>query len=335
MKFSKLVFAISLFLLVVCVSCKTDKDKYKDLPKPLATLNLKIDNDPKNSDLYYQRAQYYYANGFIEEGFKDAAMAVKLDAKKSPYHVILSDFYFAKKETDLAEESLQKAIQLDPKNNDARLKLAELYYHLGMIAECNTTLDETLKLKPFNPTAHLIRAFCLKEVNDTIGMLRMLQLVIDQNPKEKKAYLELGYYYQERLNPIAIQYYQNGLRLDPKDKELNYNLAKLYQDLGELDAAIQQYNTILSFDPKNVLAFNNIGYINLVEFDNYDEAIAYFTKAIDIDPAFINALCNRGVAFELSKNYGNARKDFNACKTLDPHFEPAIKGLNRLDKIKQ
>ena len=44
------------------------------------------------------------------------------------------------------------------------------------------------------------------------------------------------------------------------------------------------------------------------EVDNYDEAIAYFTKAIDIDPLFINALCNRGVAFELSKNYGNARK---------------------------
>jgi len=335
MKFSKLVFALSLILLVVCISCKTDKDKYKDLPKALAELNLKIDDDPKNDNLYFQRAQYYLANGFIEEGFKDASMAIKLDPKKSPYHVLLSDFYFAKKETDLAEESLQKAIQLDGSNNEARLKLAELYYHLGMLVECNATLDETLKLKPFNPTAHLIRAFCLKEANDTIGMLRMLQLVIDQNPKEKKAFLELGYFYQERLDPLAIQYYQNALSIDPKDKEINYNLAKLYQDLGDLEAAIQQYNTILTFDPQNVLSFNNIGFINLYFLDKYDEAIAYFTKAIDIDSTFINAVCNRGVAFELNKNYTNARKDFNSCIKLDPNFEPAIKGLNRLDKIKK
>lgn len=335
MKFSKLVFAISLLLLVVCVSCKRDQNKYKDMPKPLAELCKKIDDNPKNGDLYYQRAQYYLANGFIEEGFKDAATAAKLNPKKAENHILLSDFYFAKKETDLAEESLQKAIQIDPENNDARLKLAELYYHLGMLVECNTALDEALKIKNFNPTAHLIRAFCLKEANDTIGMLRMLQLVIDQNPKEKKAYLELGYFYQERLNPLAIQYYQNALNIDPRDKEINYNLAKLYQDLGDLDASIQQYNTILTFDPQNVLAFNNIGYINLFYLDNYDEAIAYFTKAIDIDPKFINAVCNRGVAFELSKNYANARNDFNACIDIDPNFDPAIKGLNRLDKLKK
>lgn len=335
MKYNKFLIVLFFLITLSLISCKDNKNKYKDLPKQLAELCIQIDKDPDNAELYYKRAQYYYQAGLIEDGFKDASVAIKLNPKNASYHIIISDFYFAKKETDLAEESLQKAIQLDPANNDARLKLAELYYHLGMPAESNATLDEALKLKNFNPTAHLIRSFLLKEANDTIGMLRMLQLVIDQNPKEKKAYLELGYYYQERLNPIAIQYYQNALKIDPKDKEINYNLAKLYQDLQELDAAIQQYNTLLTIDPKNIFAFNNIGYINLYYFDKYDEAIAYFTKAIDIDSTFINAICNRGVAFELNKNYVNARQDFLYCKKLDPNFEPAILGLNRLDKIKK
>lgn len=335
MKYNKFLIVLFFLITLTFISCKDNKNTYKDLPKQLAELCIQIDKDPDNAELYYKRAQYYYQAGMIEEGFKDAGVAIKLNPKNGLYHIIISDFYFAKKETDLAEESLQKAIQLDPANNDARLKLAELYYHLGMPVECNATLDEALKLKNFNPTAHLIRSFLLKEANDTIGMLRMLQLVIDQNPKEKKAYLELGYYYQERLNPIAIQYYQNALKIDPKDKEIHYNLAKLYQDLQELDAAIQQYNTLLTIDPKNIFAFNNIGYINLYYLDKYDEAIAYFTKAIDIDSTFINAVCNRGVAFELSKNYTNARQDFLYCKKLDPNFEPAILGLNRLDKIKK
>lgn len=335
MKYNKFLIVLFFLITLSLISCKDNKNKYKDLPKQLAELCIQIDKDPDNAELYYKRAQYYYQAGLIEDGFKDASVAIKLNPKNALYHIIISDFYFAKKETDLAEESLQKAIQIDPANNDARLKLAELYYHLGMPSESNATLDEALKLKNFNPTAHLIRSFLLKEANDTIGMLRMLQLVIDQNPKEKKAYLELGYYYQERLNPIAIQYYQNALKIDPKDKEINYNLAKLYQDLQELDAAIQQYNTLLTIDPKNIFAFNNIGYINLYYLDKYDEAIAYFTKAIDIDSTFINAICNRGVAFELKKNYVNARQDFLYCKKLDPNFEPAILGLNRLDKIKK
>ena len=335
MRVSIWVGLLFLSTILVLGGCKKGKDPYQGLPKELAELSRQIDKHPKKSELYYQRAQYYYTRGFIQEGFQDAAKAVQLDEKNPDYRVLISDFYFATKETDLAEESLLKAIELDPKHNEARLKLAELYYHLGMLDECNSTLDETLKLQPFNPTAHLIRAFCLKETQDTTEMLRMLQLVIDQNPKEKKAFLELGYYYQERLDPLAIQYYQNGLRIDPTDKELNFNLAKLYQDLRELDAAIQQYNSILTFDPKNINVFNNLGYIYLYYYDQYDEAIAYFTKAIEIDPTFVNAICNRGVAFELSKQYSNARQDFEKCVTLDPHFEPAIKGLNRLDKIKK
>lgn len=333
MNFKKILI-LSFALSLIVLSCKDNKNKYKDLPKPLAELCLQIDKDPENGELYYKRAQYYYQNGFMDKGFDDATTAVKLDPKNAKFQILLSDFYFAKRETDLAEETLQKAIQIDPKNNDARLKLAELYFHLGMSTECNATLDEALKLKSFNPTAHLIRAFLLKESNDTIGMLRMLQLVIDQNPKEKKAYLELGYFYQQRKNPLAAQYYQNALQIDPKDKEINYNLAKFYQDMEELDAAIQQYNTLLTIDPRNIHAFNNIGYINLVYFDKYDDAIAYFTKAIDIDSTFVNAICNRGIAFKLKKEYENARQDFMYCKQIDPNFEPAIIELNKLDKIK-
>ena len=198
---------LTLCLLVTFCGCHNNK-KYADLPEELATLCKNIDKHPKNSELYYQRANYYYQHKDVDKGIADMQTAVKLQPDSSKYYVMLSDLYFAQVETDLAEEMLEKAIQKDPKNNEARLKLAELFYHENLLTQCNETLDEAIKQQKYNPRAYLIKAFMYKDMQDTTAYLRMLQLVIDQDPKEVKAYLELGYFYQKGLNPIAISYYQ-------------------------------------------------------------------------------------------------------------------------------
>ncbi|MEG2070083.1 MAG: tetratricopeptide repeat protein [Bacteroidales bacterium] len=320
-------------LLLSFSACKNNDKKYEGLGQELVKLCKEIDKNPKDAELYYQRATYYYEKGFIEKAMEDISTCIKLNDTKSKYYILLSDVYFAQKETDLTEEMLQKAIEKDPKNNEARLKLAELYFHLRMFKECNTILDEAIKNQTHNPKAHLIRAFCLKEQQDTVGALRMLQLVIDQDPTQVRAFLELGYYYQNKLDPIAISYYQNALNIDPNNVEINYNLAKLYQDLGEIEKAIEQYKILLAINPNNIAALNNLGYIYLVDKDQYEEAISIFTKAIEKDSLFVNAICNRGVAFENLKQYENARQDYLYANSIDETFEPAILGLNRLDKI--
>ena len=312
----------------MAVSCNSDK---KTVDK-LTQLTQQIEKNPEEAEGYYLRGQYYYENGFIDKGFDDAATAVKLDEDNTNYYVLLSDFYFAQRETDLVEETLQKAIVLDQSNNEARMKLAELYFHLSMLKECNETLDAALHEQPHNPRAHLIRAFCHKEVGDTTNMLRILQLCIDQDPSEKKAYLELGYYYQQQLNPLAIQYYQNALSIDANDLEINYNLAKIYQDLGMGDLAKAQYHHLLQIKPDNYGALNGLGFIALEFENNAEEAIGYFTRAIEIDSLYPMAVGNRALAFESLGMIEEARQDYLYCKKLDPNYTTAIEGLNRLNK---
>lgn len=248
---------------------------------------------------------------------------------------MLSDLYFAKLETDLTEEMLQKAIEKDPKSNEARLKLAELYYLQRLYAQCSETLDEAVKLQRYNPRAYLIKAFMLKEQQDTTGYLRMLQLVIDQDPKEVKAYQELGSYYQQKLDPIAASYYQNALNVDPDNVEIHYNLGKLYQDLGQTQEAEQEYKTALRIDEKHIPSLNNLGYLYLDDPNHYEDAVKLFTRAIQENPDFVYSVCNRGVAYEYLKQYDKARKDYEKALTLKTNFEPALKGLNRLDKLQR
>ena len=264
----------------------------------------------------------------------DILKAIELNPDKSAYYVFLSDIYFAQRETDLTEETLERAIAKDPENNEARLKLAELYFLLGMNQDCYRVLDEAVALKPHNPKAYLIRAFASKDAGDTLNYLRLLQLTIDQDPKEIKAFLALGRFYHQKLNPLAINYYTNALQVNPKNVEINYSLAILYQDLKEWEKAEEQYKILLQIEPNHTGGLNGLGYIKLEHDKNDDEAIAYFTKALDINPNFIIALYNRGVAFLEKKDYEHAEQDFRSCLAIDSQHENAIKSLNYLDKLK-
>jgi tetratricopeptide (TPR) repeat protein len=329
----KKILVLSILVSIICcLSCKSKK--YDDLPAPLAELCRKIDKNPKNSDLYQQRAEYYYRNNKVDDALADILNAIKINNTKSTYYVTLADIYLAKNETDLVEEMLKKAIDID-NYNEAYLKLAELYLYQFMYDDCNETLEKAIRLQNYNPKAFLTKAIMLKETGDTIGWLRMMQLVIDQDPTEVIAYMDLGFYFQEKLDPLAINYYKNALEIKPNDKILNYNLGKLYQDLGELELAKEQYQNLISIDPRSYPAYNNLGYIALVHDDDYKEAVRYFSKAIEIDSLYDQAWCNRGIAYEYLKEWQNARADFLQCRMINPNNESAIKELNRIDEMKK
>ncbi|MCL1850308.1 MAG: tetratricopeptide repeat protein [Bacteroidetes bacterium] len=329
----KRILFLSLLIALVCLlSCKSKK--YDDLPAPLAELCRKIDKSPKNADLYQQRAEYYRANNKIDDALADILQAIKLDNTKSTYYVTLADVYLVKTETDLVEEMLKKAIDID-NYNEAYLKLAELYLYQYMYYECEETLETAIRLQNHNPKAYLTKAFLLKEKGDTVGYLRMMQLVIDQDPKEVIAYTALAEFFQKKLNPLAVSYYKNALEITPNDKILNYNLAKLYQDLGELELAKEQYNNMISIDPRSYPAYNNLGYIAFNYEDNYEEAVRYYSKAIEINPDYDQAWCNRGLAYEYMDEYEKAREDYLQCLKINPNYENAIRCLNHIDAVKK
>ena len=329
----RIISCLLVLLLVFGYGCH-NKNKYADLPPELAELCLNIDKHPKKAENYYKRANYYYLHKEIDKGVADMQTAIQLQPDSSKYYVMLSDLYFAQHETDLTEEMLLKAISKDEDNNEARLKLAELQFLTRHYEDCGKTIDEAVLRQPHNPKAYLTKAFMLKEMQDTVGYLRMLQLVIDQDPNEVKAYSELGLFYQRKNDPIAISYYQNGLKVDPKNVELHYNLGKMFQDMDKLEEAEQEYKTAISIDSTHIPSLNNLGYLYLDDsLRRYNEAVDLFTQVLLINPQFVYAVCNRGVAYEYLGNYVAARKDYEEALKLSTNFEPAIKGLNRLDKL--
>ena len=65
---------------------------------------------------------------------------------------------------------------------------------------------------------------------------------------------------------------------------------------------------------------------------DYEQAISYYTKAIEMDNLFTEAYYGRGEAYEQTGKYAEARLDYERCLKITTNYEPAIAGLNALDK---
>jgi tetratricopeptide (TPR) repeat protein len=64
---------------------------------------------------------------------------------------------------------------------------------------------------------------------------------------------------------------------------------------------------------------------------NYQGAITYYTKAIEIDPQYASAYSNRGIAKAYLKDYQGSIADFNTALEINPKYSLAYRnrGITR------
>ena len=74
--------------------------------------------------------------------------------------------------------------------------------------------------------------------------------------------------------------------------------------LGNIEAARQAYEHILTYSPNYVDALNNLGVIYFNE-KNYDKALEYWLRILDRQPKNVSALGNVGAIYQ---NAGDAQK---------------------------
>lgn len=324
-------------LLCLATSCFNQKKEaqYASMPKELADIHRKIDKNPSDPLLYFELSDYYMKSGRMDSALSVAFSAIRLDSANSSFYIKLSDIYFAMANTDMAEETLEKAVALDSKNNEAYLKLAELHFLLMEYDLAQKDIKKAIDLQTHNPKAYHILAWIFRERGDTLAAIRNYLIAADQNPDYFDAYMELGILYHYKRDPLAIDYYNNALNVKPNNVQALYNIAMFYQERGNYEKALEKYRMILQLEPQNKYALHNMGWVYLMGENKYDEAVVFFTKAIQLDTNYIEAVYNRGLSFENLKKYDNARQDYMYSLRLQNNYPLAVEGLNRLDKLQK
>lgn len=324
--------------LLVCIlllgSChqKSSSTEKMSSEQMLQLLDAKISKNQKDADLYYQRGRLLLQMGRVNEAIRDASKAIELKDKKVDYYLLLGDAQFATGNVEKSYDALHKALDLDSDNSEAQLKMGEIAYYSRDFDRAMESLTKVTAKDPNNRTALFMKSFIYKETGDTANAITLLRKVCDIYPDYAPAFEELGIIYSSRHLPVALEYFNTALQLDPSNTNTLYAMAMYYQDEKNYEQAENIYKQMLDINSNSVDAWHNRGYIQLFVYGDYPLAIEYFTQALMIDPNSLESLTNRGCAYEMNGNAEAAADDFRAALQIQQGYAPAVEGLKRLGK---
>lgn len=309
---------------------KADSLSIKLNSPELKAVNAALLQDVKNDSLYNQRAIVYLSLHQFDEAVNDAKRAIRMDSTVSRYYLTLGDIYFAQNKTRLAKELLEIVVKKFPNDTEALLKLAELYFLVQKYQEGIEFVNKALRINENLAKAYYIKGSIYRESGDTSRAISSLETAIEQDSKMEDAHYDLGIIYAARKNPLAMQYYENVLRIHPQREDALYARAIFLQNLGKIDEAIAEYEGMIKIDSKCERCYYNIGALLLEIKKDPKKSIEKFTLAIEIKPDYVEAYFARGYAYSLIKDKESAKADYNMCLQLQANYPPALDGLNQL-----
>jgi tetratricopeptide (TPR) repeat protein len=193
------------------------KAKYLDQSSKYYTGATRL--SPHNAILWNEWALVELAQGNLDGAQQKLAESLKLDDRFDQTFMLLGQLYTSQQDSSKAIEAFQKAIEVQPKFQDAYLALGETF---------------------------------LKQ-NDLDSAAKVYQQALVQMPNSVQVQSLLAYVYaQQGKIPEAIQANLNLVKLAPNDPSVwntHKNLAILYQQIGDMQAAINEARLAASQAP--------------------------------------------------------------------------------------
>ena len=239
---------------------------------------------------------------------------VKADRASAYYHYSLAHMYeelvaiygradYANKAID----EYRKAIEADPTSEYLDAALAELYAKTGRIADAVTEARDIIKRDPNNLDARKLlgRIYLrsLGDVNSGTQSQEMLRLAIEQyeqivriQPSDIENHLLLGRLY--RLNNELLKAeneFKTAVRLKPDSEEAVTTLAYLYNEEGDSRRASEVLASVPEAS-RSAKLYSALGFTYEQQKD-YKHAIDAYKKAVDQDHDNLDAM--RGLAQNL------------------------------------
>ena len=296
----------------------------------LIRLNEAIRNNINKPELYVKRSKIYDSIGDSQSAVEDLDRAYRLDSTNINTLLAQSKFLANKGKVVISLNILEKAKQLYPEDARIYIQFSELYLMGRNNERSLKNADLAIKYDKYNAEAYYLKGYNFLELGDTTKAISSYRTAVEQNPEFLEAYLELGLIFSAKDDPIAIQYYNNALEVNPTEKRALYSKGMFEQEHELYNEAIQSYYKATKAHPNFKEAYYNLGYVHMYYLQLYREALPYFTDAVEIDPSYYQAYYNRGYTFELMGDINNAAKDYRKALSIKPDYDLAAKGLSRV-----
>ncbi|WP_034293727.1 tetratricopeptide repeat protein [Herbaspirillum sp. RV1423] len=254
--------------------------------------------------------------------------AVSADSKNSEYLANLATCVLKQDRIDDSIALYEEAIKFNTENKDARIGLANALHEKNDPEASIAYFEDAVKRAPDapGPLSHLGKALIdAKKYKEAVAvLLKSLELQIDFAP----AHTNLGVAFQE-MNMLgdALECHKTSLLLDPTDIYAQNKIADTYIKQKNYDKANEHYKRIIELAPKDPNSYTKLASSYFSNEDRYEDAMALFHKALEVDPKHPLTLNNVGATMY---DYGETKASlqyFRDALALKPNYLTAQHNL--------
>lgn len=220
-----------------------------------------------------------------------------------------------------AINAFETAIQMQPDSNDTYRNLVFVYLSAG---------DLEGSIEPSERWVKRVKSLesyqVLTEIYYTKAEQQWMKYLTTKDAQDSVKAIE--------LYNITEQYASEGLQKYPNDGTLNSFLFNTYISLGKKELALQKAKDAVDQNPNDKYTNYNYGTM-LLEAKDYEQAVKYFKKSLEIDPNYENAIYNIAACYI---NWGiqvrEKEEETNATeRTYKKYFEEARVYLEKLVEL--
>lgn len=327
------------FIVLIALSCQREtpgryiSENDTAFSKDIRDVSAKINQDPYNADLYYNRGNAFYYQKLLNDAIIDFETAVKLDSGNAMYHFRLGETFLMQDSANPIKTlyHLQKATELKKDFFEAEFALAKLYLYRQKYDKAIKVFEKLETQSEYADKAIFYKGMGYKEQNDTLRAMQHFEKVLQLNPQHYDAVMQIASLYAARGNDLALQYYDRAMAINEASDEACYGKGYFFQQIGEFDKAMAMYDKARLINTAHKLALYNSAFITLSQ-SKYEQCVNLCNTYIEMDVNNANAFALRGTAYEKSGNKKAALKDYNAALAIDPNNLPAKTGKQIVSK---
>ena len=324
-----------------------------------------IDFDPNYEETYNDLGRIFVAQKKYDSARANYKKALQVNPY-SAYALINIGLVFKElNQKDSTYSYLQQAATLEPSNPGVLNNLGVIYAQDNIPDSAKKYFKRALDIKPDYTTAYnnLVKLFNqLNQLDSITNFLKKSGLynynsgsmfndlgqvflgqkrydsakvyygkAISADPLNSVPYNNMAMVFMQTKQYDSVKKYLGKARqLDPDNPMISTNLATMFKNLKQLDSAGFYFRKqLFGRTDETAQAYGNVGYF-FMEMKAFDSAIAYYKKAIAIDPEYVVAYNNIGTAYMTMEQNDSAFAYFRQAVNLDSTYPNACLNLGLL-----
>jgi len=244
--------------------------------------------------------------------------------------LLLASTYIEIRDTQRAVTLLRKQLSMcDASEHDrCNIALAVALYKNGSKQEAQKIFDSLYQSAPDDPAPLFAQVGLLEDDKLWDQLNQMVSNWCQNHPEDSHTPITIAADLADTEDSQAKKVAENLLRRilanDPNSLPAMGSLAILLQKTGRPEEATKLYERILTLQPDNEVAINNLAWSLCEEQGKHQQALELAQRGLKIAPNYVDLIDTRGVAYYRLGQYDKAVQDFTKCLKLYPEGTPAV-----------